>query len=131
MKHPKNNAGFTLIELMVTVAIMAVLVGIAIPAYNSYVETGCLATAGTNLQTLRSFEENYRIETDSYLAGAFNAGDDPATNALARGLHWKPDDNDQFSYTVAAGATGIASSYNITVSGVAACAGTVLNVTGP
>ena len=38
MKNRKNNKGFSLVELIVVVAIMAVLVGVLAPAYLSYVE---------------------------------------------------------------------------------------------
>lgn len=36
-RHPFRSAGFTLVELMVTIAIMGVLLGIALPAYNEFV----------------------------------------------------------------------------------------------
>jgi len=42
-KHFKNEAGFTLIELMVVVAIIAILASIAVPQYQEYIARGRVA----------------------------------------------------------------------------------------
>jgi type IV pilus assembly protein PilE len=59
----KSEKGFTLIEIMIVVALMGVLAAIAIPAYGDYVIRGKLVEASTNLADLRikleqSFQDN-------------------------------------------------------------------------
>jgi type IV pilus assembly protein PilE len=60
------DKGFTLIELMVTMVIVAVLVGIAIPAYNQYVLKGHRTDAKTALTDLASLEERYFSTQNTY-----------------------------------------------------------------
>lgn len=57
----KHSNGFSLIELMVTVAIIGVLSSIAIPAYNGYVIRGKLVEATTTLADGRiRFEQSFQ-----------------------------------------------------------------------
>ena len=53
MKNKKNNKGFSLVELIVVVAIMAVLVGVLAPAYLKYVESSREKKDVNNLEEVR------------------------------------------------------------------------------
>ena len=65
--------GFTLIELMVTVAIVAILASIALPSYTDYVTRGRIPQATNNLATMRVKLEQYFQDNRTY-AGACVAG---------------------------------------------------------
>jgi type IV pilus assembly protein PilE len=61
--------GFTLIELMVTVAIIAILAAIAIPNYNDYIRRSQLQEAFTNLSDFRVRMEQFYQDNRSYANG--------------------------------------------------------------
>lgn len=61
-------SGFTLIELMVVVAIVAILTSIAIPSYRDYIIRGARAAAQTDLLQLASLQEKIYLNSNCYTA---------------------------------------------------------------
>jgi prepilin-type N-terminal cleavage/methylation domain-containing protein len=62
----RRPAGFTLIELMVTVAIVGILAAIAYPSYRNYVIRGQLVSATNMLASMRADMERYFQDNRSY-----------------------------------------------------------------
>ncbi|MBT2336432.1 prepilin-type N-terminal cleavage/methylation domain-containing protein [Variovorax paradoxus] len=64
-KH--RAAGFTLIEVMITVAIVAILAAVALPSYRDYVLRGQLVDGTNGLAAMRADMERYYQDNRTYL----------------------------------------------------------------
>lgn len=62
----KQQNGFTLVELMIVVVIVAILASVALPAYQDYVIRGKLAEATSNLADARVKMEQYFQDNRKY-----------------------------------------------------------------
>ncbi|AWB68535.1 prepilin-type cleavage/methylation domain-containing protein [Saccharobesus litoralis] len=58
--------GFSLIELMVSVAIVGILAAVAVPAYTEYLAQGYRTEAMRELVTVANLQEQYLIENRTY-----------------------------------------------------------------
>jgi type IV pilus assembly protein PilE len=70
----KGPHGFTLIELVVAMVIVAILASIAIPSYSSYVRKARRVDAKTAVLDAASLEERYYSTNYSYTNSAVNLG---------------------------------------------------------
>lgn len=61
-----SKNGFTLIEVLITLAILAILVAIAVPVYTGYIRNTKRTEAKSNLQALRLLLEQYYAENGQY-----------------------------------------------------------------
>ena len=65
----KNNKGFTLIELMIVVAIIGILTSIAYPSYQEHIKKGARSEAQGALVSLANAMARWHIQSNTY-AGA-------------------------------------------------------------
>lgn len=111
MKHHNlQQTGFSLIELMIAVAIIAIVTAIAIPAYTGYIQSGRWSAAQANSELLRIAIEDFRLENGGYGATSAN------TAAVEATYGWEPQgDQGAWTYSVVVPGAAADSNYDITV----------------
>lgn len=58
-------AGFTIIEIMIVIAILATLAGLAIPAYKDYVNEAHIVRASEDIRTIEIEVKDYEVRTNA------------------------------------------------------------------
>ena len=100
--------GFTFIEIMITVAVLAILSAIAIPSYTDYIRRARITEATSALAGMRVKFEQFFQDNRSY-AGA-------CTVAPAVSVAMQPTDTNNFTFACP---VRTATTYSITATGVA------------
>jgi len=110
------QAGFTLIELMITVAIVAILAAMALPAYTDYVIRGRLVEGTNALSALRAQMEQYYQDNRTYKdVGSFQSPCNDTKLPALKYFNVKCSNVDKTTYTLTATGTGMTADATFTV----------------
>jgi type IV pilus assembly protein PilE len=103
-KPPASLAGFTMVELLVVMAIIGILLSIALPSYSSYIKKARRTEAKATLMQTAQFMQRFYAANDSYQTDrAGNAVFDKIPASFKR----TPDGGDAiYALTVAADTSG-------------------------
>jgi len=98
----KFPSGFTLIEVMITVALVAILAAVALPAYQEHVRKSRRAEAQAFLMAVAARQQQFLLDTRTYTATLADVG-------------VRTPDNVGASYTIAlAAAAGPPPTFSVT-----------------
>ncbi|HEY8048620.1 MAG TPA: type IV pilin protein [Ramlibacter sp.] len=126
-----KNSGFTLIELMVAVAVVSILAAVALPSYTNYLKRGRIPEATANLATKRVKMEQFFQDNRTYV-GATAGNSDTSTSkyfdfsASSGGA----DTRSATGYTLFATGKGAMAGFTFSVDQSNAKASTVTGVSG-
>ena len=87
--------GFTLIELMIAIAIIAIIGAIAFPIYNQHIDTGQEGVLVKNISTIEIFQEDFRMRNGAYAVDLADLA------AITAAIGWQPQANDGTTYSIA------------------------------
>lgn len=109
MKSTRMQRGFTLIELMVVIVIIAILAAIAMSTYGNYITRSKVQAAKADLNALALNLENELQRNLVYGTHSFKSADE-ISGAYAG---WHPSQKSNFTYTLNSDAT----TYTLTATG--------------
>ncbi|MDQ0080707.1 type IV pilus assembly protein PilE [Variovorax sp. YR266] len=96
--HKRKTGGFTLIELMITVAIVAILAAVALPSYQQYVIRSKRSAAQAQMMDIANRQQQFLLANRSYA---------DKTALTASGYALPAEVNSNYSYDIVLTTTGV------------------------
>jgi type IV pilus assembly protein PilE len=96
--HKRRTGGFTLIELMITVAIVAILAAVALPSYRQYVVRSKRSAAQAQMMDIANRQQQFLLANRSYA---------DKTALTASGYALPAEVNSNYSYDIVLTTTGV------------------------
>ena len=96
--HKRKTGGFTLIELMITVAIVAILAAVALPSYQQYVVRSKRSAAQAQMMDIANRQQQFLLANRSYA---------DKTALTASGYALPAEVNSNYSYDIVLSTTGV------------------------
>lgn len=105
----KKVKGFTLIEVLIAIAVVGVITAIAVPIYKDYIDTAQKTVMQTNIRSVVLLMDSYKVQEGSYPRG-LTYPDAPnkylQDTAVLTKIGWVKSVSDQATYTVTVLDTG-------------------------
>lgn len=109
-KAPSRMSGFTLVELMITAAIVAILASVALPAYTSYIARAKRADARTQLVQAAQFMQRFYAANDSFKQ---DRSGNAVIDQIPANLKQSPADSDTKIYELSIPADTLSSAHYV------------------
>lgn len=126
-RHTARARGFTLIELMIAVAIVAILAAVAVPQYSSYVTRGRIPDATSALASKQVLLEQYFQDNRTYVGAPACTSDTSTSKYFTFACSGSTSAS---SYTLQATGTGAMNGFSYSVNQAGAKSSSVTGVSG-
>jgi type IV pilus assembly protein PilE len=122
----RQAAGFTLIEVLITIVIIAILSAVAIPAYSDYVIRGKIPEATSHLSTKQVQMEQFFQDNRTYVSGTGCAAD----STSSKYFDFSCSGVSATGFTITATGKGSMAAFSYTVNQAGAKTSTVTGLSG-
>jgi type IV pilus assembly protein PilE len=110
VRTAEGQSGFTLVEVMITVAIVGIVAAIAVPLYLGQMEKSVKTAAIQNIQAMQLLMEHVKSENGCYFSSCAISTDQVLTNKAIMSLlpTYQPSKNDgqKYNYSVRVSGNG-------------------------